>query len=134
MGLQLRDCKNDGTSIASVTSSAKAREVVMDVDQWRNEGKHLPEFMRDFHDQKGLFKTIHEETGCEFPTWVQGHIYVVDVFLHYMARHGYTLQKTRTRVNDFRDIQKTVSDATNNRRNALASIFKRVNKHDTGRI
>ena len=31
------------------------------------------------------------------PSWVIGHIYVVDKFLHFMARFGYTLQKTRVR-------------------------------------
>ena len=67
---------------------------------WLESGQYLPSFMRDFHDQKDLFKEIHsvyresEQTG-KMPNWVDGHCYVVDWFLWFMATRGYTLQKTR---------------------------------------
>lgn len=63
-------------------------------------GKHLPAFMRDFHDQKDLFKaidgTFEQASGHEI-NWVDAHIYTIDTFLWFMAAHGYTLQKQRTK-------------------------------------
>lgn len=64
-------------------------------------GEHLPHFMRDFHDQKELFKSIHEAYRLEptsMPNWTQAHIYTVDWFLWYMGQRGYTLQKSRAKV------------------------------------
>ena len=70
---------------------------------WLKSGKYLPVFMRDFHDQKDLFKTMHllyreDESASEKPSWVMGQIYVIDWFLWYMASRGYTLQKSRKKV------------------------------------
>lgn len=79
------------------------------VIEWRKKGKHLPRFMRDFHDQKDLFKAIdeiiiHEPDPIRKElTWIDGHIYVIDTFLWFMARYGYTLQKSRKRL-EFRNI------------------------------
>ena len=79
----------------------------MIIEEWQKSGKHLPKIMRDFHDQKDIFKDMHRlyeseenesETSPGMPTWVKGHIYVVDWFLWYMARRGYTLQKTRKKL------------------------------------
>jgi hypothetical protein len=84
-----------------------------DVDAWLKRGEYLPEAMRDFHDQKDIFKAIHEivkeppDSRERRPTWVEAHIYVVDVFLWFMARRGYTLQRTRRRGN-FRDLETDV--------------------------
>jgi hypothetical protein len=61
--------------------------------------RHMPEFMRDFHDQKDLFKTIQSvmETKnpdtCGAVNWMQGQCYCIDVFLKFMAMHGYELRK-----------------------------------------
>lgn len=64
--------------------------------------KHLPPFMRDFHDQKALFKAIHNEYDLndnkKCPNWIQAHIYTIDIFLWYMGQRGYTLQKSRADV------------------------------------
>ncbi len=67
---------------------------------WLMSGEYLPVCMRDFHEQKNLFKSMHclqqDNEGAENnPTWVQGHIYIIDFFLWFMASRGYTLQKTR---------------------------------------
>lgn len=77
---------------------------------WMNEGKYLPSFMRDFHDQKELFKTIDDamikrpEDMVKRPDWVSAHCYVIDVFLWFMAMRGYTLQRSRKQA-EFRDIE-----------------------------
>lgn len=76
---------------------------------WLDNVQFLPEFMRDFHDQKDLFKTMHlqYENGqddedshpkVKMPTWMEGQIYVIDWFLFFMATRGYTLQKSRAKL------------------------------------
>jgi hypothetical protein len=73
---------------------------------WRAAGKHLPDFLKDFHDQKDVFRTMHEMLGppsqetpvIQRPGWVEGQCYVIDCFLWFMARHGYTLQKSRAKL------------------------------------
>lgn len=72
---------------------------------WREAGKHLPWFLRDFHDQKDVFKLVHDLTRpskldltIRHPNWVEGQVYVIDTFLWCMARHGYTLQRSRARL------------------------------------
>ena len=72
---------------------------------WRKTGAHLPEFLRDFHDQKAVFKLVErlaapDESNsprAKKPTWCEAHIYVIDSFLWCMARHGYTLQRCRAK-------------------------------------
>lgn len=61
--------------------------------------------MRDFHDQKDVFKAMHNTitNANENGNPRDGHIYVVDTFLWYMARCGYTLQKSRKQV-EFKDM------------------------------
>jgi hypothetical protein len=81
-------------------------------------GSHLPPFMRDFHDQKRLFKRLDEivqrqpKDGSalrEMPNWVVAQIYVIDFFLWFMARRGYTLQKART-TQPFIDLAADLAD------------------------
>jgi hypothetical protein len=80
-----------------------------DVDEWLKKGEYLPKVLRDFHDQKDVFKAIHQTInvdGHEYAktvNWVTGQCYVVDIFLWFMARRGYTLQRTRRRGN-YRDL------------------------------
>ena len=68
--------------------------------KWLESGGYLPEFMRDFHDQKDVFKAMHNTitNANENGNPRDGQIYVVDTFLWYMARCGYTLQKSRKQV------------------------------------
>lgn len=76
-----------------------------------NDGNYLPLFMRDFHDQKRLFKAIQgqyseriqEDRLLSGLNWVMAHTYVIDLFLWFMALHGYTLQKSRAKE-DFYDL------------------------------
>jgi hypothetical protein len=68
---------------------------------WLQSGRYLPAFMRDFHDQKDVFKAIHEIIRVEDHgyakdiSWGAGQCYVIDIFLWWMARRGYTLQRSR---------------------------------------
>lgn len=83
-------------------------EAMMDFDEWMEAGAYLPAPLRDFHAQKSIFQIIGEmvtrrqqrgttsyDRCLELPNWVHAHIYVIDFFLWFMARRGYTLQRSR---------------------------------------
>jgi len=71
----------------------------MTLDEYRAKGLHLPTILRDFHDQKDIFKQIGgmEYYGKEI-TWVEGHVYTIDYFLWIMAKYGYELRKVTRKV------------------------------------
>jgi hypothetical protein len=97
-------------------------------------GDHLPACLRDFHDQKDVFKLMHRLYGHESQTgtfdhydvsipWTTGQCYVIDWFLWFMAQRGYTLQRSRAKV-DFRDLDDEVKAMKEDRdalRQALSS-------------
>lgn len=105
------------------------------LSQFMKSARYLPECMRDFHDQKDLFKTIHElvspNEGVKDINWVQAHIYTVDCFLWFMARRGFTLQRSRRRL-PFLDLQATLK-AQNEKRDAAsrAALQAAMNKDVT---
>lgn len=94
--------------------------------QWLQSGEYLPEFMQDFHDQKDLFKTIHELYGdgdtSKMPNWVEAHCYTVDWFLWFMASRGYTLQKCRKNL-PFSDLQETLERGREERMGILRQML-----------
>jgi len=91
-----------------------------DLEEYMHSGEYLPEFMRDFHDCKDLFKRINEivsnakakDPTRDLPNWITAHIYTVDFFLWYLAVHGYTIQKNRKQI-DFIDLEEDLADARN---------------------
>ena len=100
------------------------------LDHWRQHHKHLPPFLRDFHDQKALFKAIEEAYGHErekpghvqMPDWVTAQCYTIDWFLWFMAKHGYTLQRSQADV-PFDDIAETLKAHEQRQYAALREIF-----------
>ncbi|WP_018234371.1 hypothetical protein [Thioalkalivibrio thiocyanodenitrificans] len=96
--------------------------------KWRADGRHLPAEFRDFHDQKALFKAIHElvaVTNHEYVkdiSWVEGHCYVIDIFLWFMARHGYVLQKSRARL-PFEDLEQRIQACEKRRQASVLSLM-----------
>jgi hypothetical protein len=88
---------------------------------WVNEGKHLPVWLRDFHDQKDVFKACEEKMGkaANGVTWVDGQIYTIDKFLRFMALHGYTLRRTRVAPS----ILDTCKECTNRQQSAFAAMI-----------
>lgn len=99
----------------------------MSLEKWMQSGKYLPPFLRDFHDQKDVFKAIHtlvnKNEGTKRVNWVDGQIYVIDVFLWFMARRGWTLQRSRKDV-EFVDLDKTVSDVKAHHEAAFYAMMK----------
>ena len=97
--------------------------------QWRDDQKHLPEFMRDFHRCKELFKGIEdyivldEDHPAKAVNWRQGHCYTIDVFLWFMARHGWTLQRSRARQN-FEDLDALLEELNRLRREAFTAAMR----------
>lgn len=100
----------------------------INVDQWLKSGEYLPEPLRDFHDQKAVFKAMHElvreqpDATVRRPGWIEGQCYVIDVFLWFMARRGWTLQRTR-RHGDFRDLEADVRARTEERDASDAALL-----------
>lgn len=98
------------------------------VIDWRRDIRYLPKFMRDFHDQKDLFKAIHATTKvekheyCAEISWVSGQCYVIDIFLWFMARHGYTLQRTPAKL-PFDDLTKTVQEVREHQQQQAAKAL-----------
>ena len=103
------------------------------VKQFREEGGYLPDALKDFHDQKDIFKLIHDTVdvegneGTKSVSWVDGHCYVIDVFLWAMARYGYTLKKSRSNV-DFDSLPEAVSAANSRRSARFAHIIQSAGK------
>jgi len=94
--------------------------------EWLKSGEYMPSEFRDFHNQKDLFKAMHNTitNADENGNWRDGHVYVVDTFLWYMARCGYTLQRSRKQV-PFKsmddDIERMKKEVTDNFSNMLSA-------------
>ncbi len=97
---------------------------LLSADEFLKSGKYLPPVLRDFHDAKDVFKTMHgtmdmsKNTYCKDVTWTAGQCYVIDCFLWFMARRGYTLQRSRANV-EFRDL----ADDIKTHRDTTQSMF-----------
>jgi hypothetical protein len=89
-------------------------------DSYVQSGAYLPMPLRDFHDAKAVFKTMHECVAVEkneyakHITWVAGQCYVIDIFLWFMAKRGWTLQRSRADV-EFLDLDADIKAAEDER-------------------
>lgn len=89
--------------------------------------KHLPKFLRDFHDQKDVFKSVHyvmarnNPKTCEKVNWIDGQCYVIDVFLKFMALHGYEMRKSKARPTY--DLQQTINERQDREMEALKGVL-----------
>lgn len=66
--------------------------------------------LREHDAQKDLFKCIHSTVDIKKsvqnpPNWIDAQCYVIDVFLWYMAKRGYTLQRCKNPNLEFKDLQ-----------------------------
>lgn len=99
--------------------------------QYLDSGEYLPKFMEDFHDQKNLFKRLNEmvENRQDIYTndinWMSAQVYTVDIFLWYMAAHGYTLQKSKKKV-PFYDIDYDLSEFEKKQREESINFIKQM--------
>ena len=99
------------------------------LQQWREDGKHLPKFLKDFHDQKDFFKFLHESLKIEehelakYINWQAGHGYIIDCFLWHCAKFGYTLQKNKSNQ-EFENIEETISHYNKIRNDNFYKLLK----------
>lgn len=99
-----------------------------ELQQWLDSAKYLPPPLRDFHDQKDVFKAMHEiidVLGHDYAktvNWRDGQCYVIDIFLWFMARRGYTLQRSRMKL-PFRDLDADVSHQETKRHDAFLAAM-----------
>ena len=101
----------------------------MKLKDYLDSGNYLPPIIRDFHDQKDLFKKIgsivQEREELKGLNWVMAHIFTIDVFLWFMARHGYTLQKSRQRNIEFESLDKSVGEFKAQQGNTMMNLIKK---------
>ena len=101
----------------------------MTPDEWLKTPQYLPPVLRDFHDQKDIFKAIHEAVNveghgyCKQVNWIAGQCYVIDIFLWWMAKRGYTLQRSRKRGVEFRSLEDDVAALNARRQEAMSKII-----------
>lgn len=95
----------------------------MQLENYMANHENLPEFMKDFHDQKDLFKAIYAQYSegnskelLQRVNWVDAHCFTIDVFLWWMGLHGYKLQKSRKKGVEFYDPQETIEYHNNKRK------------------
>ena len=94
-----------------------------DMQQWLESGEYLPHFMRDFHDQKDVFKAMYFKQECNSDiNWIDGQIYTIDFFLWFMGKRGYTLQKCRKNF-VFKDIIDDIKEFKQHQLNTANKIF-----------
>lgn len=99
---------------------------------WLEKQLHIPSFMRDFHQAKDLFKAIaswkkDDPKDSYYVPWTNAQVYVIDTFLRFMALHGYTLQKSRAKIDGgdkFYDVHKTVEEHREEMRNIFTKIME----------
>jgi hypothetical protein len=110
-----------------------------DMEAWMRSGAYLPRFLRDFHRAKDAFRwvdgvrlrAIAEDkkrgrfTALEPVNWIAAHSYVIDIFLWVMAKHGYTLQRSRQRF-PFKDVEEAVAVSSAEQRRLAKDILWQV--------
>lgn len=115
-----------------------------DLNDWLNSGAYLPVEIRDFHDQKDVFKAIGEmlaryqakapnhHVAIKEVSWIDLQMLTIDVFLWFMAMHGYTLQQCRQNV-EFRDLATRVKEAKDREAQLLRAMFEQTDER-TGTV
>lgn len=102
-----------------------------DIETFLKSGAYLPAPLRDFHDAKDVFKAVHAgidpaSEGIKRVSWIDGHCYVVDIFLWFMARRGWTLQRSRVDA-DFRDLAADIETHRKQEAEAFSSFMAKHN-------
>jgi hypothetical protein len=104
------------------------------LDAMIKDQNHLPEVLKVFHENKKIFQAIEDSLvknrresddfalrtyGNSVP-WSEAMVYTVDVFLAFMAHHGYTLQRSSENL-PFYDLEQTVAEWEKLKQERLAS-------------
>lgn len=106
----------------------------MDLQNYMNNQENLPDFMKDFHDQKDLFKAIYEQWKNEDNqtlhkvSWVDAHVFTIDYFLWWMGLHGYKLQKIKKKDVEFYNPEETIEQSRLIRRGKETEMLSKALK------
>jgi len=106
----------------------KSNQPKISADQFLDSGAYLPPPLRDFHDAKDVFKTMHATIDMskrdydKDVSWAIGQCYVIDIFLWFMARRGWTMQRSRANV-EFRDLNEDVRRHTEAQDKAFVDLL-----------
>lgn len=97
------------------------------IEVWRKELNFLPPYLRDFHNQKDLFKVLHwvwmPHGGIgELINFRSGMTYMMDGFLWTLARHGLVIYRSSARL-PFEDLDEKVSALDDQYTKALMSML-----------
>jgi hypothetical protein len=99
------------------------------LDDFTKSGRYLPKAFRDFHAQKDVFKTMWSRISFEDApddvkamSWVTAHVLVIDYFLWFMAKRGWTLQRSRVRL-PFLDLDEEVKARKEREAEAFRSML-----------
>lgn len=94
------------------------------------DGDHLPEILRAYDDQDQLFRAMHGLTGwndddhcASDVTHITGNKYVVELFLKFMAEHGYVLRKD-PQLAGARDIETSLAQFEQKEREVRQSMIE----------
>ena len=82
--------------------------------------RHLPSFLKDFHNQKDVFKIVG---GFKNVSRIDGHVYVIDRFLPVMSYFGFGLQKLRHDI-EFLSIKDAIDEMKQAEARSLINIMK----------
>ena len=78
--------------------------------------------MKDFHNQKDLFKAIYDlwddgnNKTLNEVNWINAHCFTIDYFLYWMGLHGYKLQKVKKKNVRFYDPIETIQNSNDERK------------------
>lgn len=102
--------------------------------KYRENARHLPVFMRGFHDQKILFNMINDLIDSSEKDHIlntvnpyHAHIYTIDYFLFIMFKYGYSLQKSRMKF-DFLSIEDDMKDYRNKQHQNFKNMLLKEQK------
>ena len=103
----------------------------MHILDWLKKEDYLPEFFKDFHDQKDIFKLLdrivvsrNKSDHYDLPNWIDAHIYTIDIFLWCMAFYGYKLQKIRTKDIVFGDLDNDIKKMKDDQTKQFMEMIK----------
>ncbi len=79
------------------------------IEYYRKELKYLPDFIKDFHNQKDLFKIIHgwynphsiENELLKKITFRDGQIFIIDYVLWCLSKYGFKIQRNNIEKSKF---------------------------------
>lgn len=101
-----------------------------DLSSYMKQLLYLPKELRDFHDQKDIFKTIGNRKLDQIEIdWISGQVYTIDHFLWFMALHGYELKKTKSKKIERYDLSTTVEERKEEDRKIFDEYLQERNAH-----